>query len=299
MSKDSFELCPECHSKKIKVRGGCTVAVVGIFFIISGIFILFFTSFGLIGVGLGLLILISAPFTKKTSFCKSCNNSWQKEKMPKQSFDSFYSKITGVTHDNEDGSSRQKLLKGCEVDQKLSLEHSPNYYDLNAVKVLNNSGQQLGWLTKRVNKEIAGLLNAEEEVIVKIKEFTGGTKDRDTGCNIRVIKPVDGNKNYDYLPSNIFKKAEEQRIEGNVEKAEELYLKSINTGELTKEWQEGNPDHRPYKELAKLYYHTNRDNEAIKALDRYIDLCNNDSEINDLREKISKREFRRLKNKYK
>ena len=57
----------------------------------------------------------------------------------------FYSKIAGVTRKNDDGSSRQKLLKKCKVGQPLKLAREPaNPADENAVMVLTMDGKQEG-----------------------------------------------------------------------------------------------------------------------------------------------------------
>ena len=52
----------------------------------------------------------------------------------------FWSKVAGVTHENEDGTSRQKILQRCEARELLRLVPEPhNPVDPNAIAVLRKA----------------------------------------------------------------------------------------------------------------------------------------------------------------
>ena len=58
----------------------------------------------------------------------------------------FFEKVHGITHKNEDGSSRQDIIRQCWVGEELVLVPEPtNRYDPNAVKICRKNGQQLGY----------------------------------------------------------------------------------------------------------------------------------------------------------
>src|SRR5580704_1776547 len=59
---------------------------------------------------------------------------------------SFYTKIAGVTHRNEDRKSRQRLITQCRIGEELTLQREPdNPVDPRAIKVLRVTGEQLGY----------------------------------------------------------------------------------------------------------------------------------------------------------
>lgn len=58
-----------------------------------------------------------------------------------------YAKITGVKHDNPDGSSRAKALAECEEFHRLSLIPEPdNPYDRHAIAIYTEADVQVGYL---------------------------------------------------------------------------------------------------------------------------------------------------------
>jgi hypothetical protein len=63
----------------------------------------------------------------------------------------FWSKVAGVTHQNSDGTSRQEILKRCEARELLRLVPEPdNPVDRDAIAVLRQNGEQLGYLERRL-----------------------------------------------------------------------------------------------------------------------------------------------------
>lgn len=101
----------------------------------------------------------------------------------------FYSKIAGVTHNNPDGTSRQKLLEFCKDGEELQFIREPeNAYDKNAIKICRGSGEQLGYTRSELAADLAPRIDAGEKIRVFVSEITGGEQDTSTrGCNIKII----------------------------------------------------------------------------------------------------------------
>lgn len=103
-----------------------------------------------------------------------------------------------------------------------------------------------------------------------------------------------------------YNSAEQNRKAGHVKKAEENYWESI------KRWNKykGKPAPAPFRELAKLYYHTGFTENAVEVINSYLnpshwpeDLLQEDGtveaeEMELLKERFEKENFRQLKNKY-
>ncbi len=117
--------------------------------------------------------------------------SKEKDFPSKRPLKPFYSKVAGVSHKNNDGSSRQKILKKCRVGDSLKLVREPrNKFDKNAVKVLTEDGKQIGYLNKHVAAEIAPRLDKGSQVDCVITDLTGGgwIFKKARGCNIKITK---------------------------------------------------------------------------------------------------------------
>lgn len=95
----------------------------------------------------------------------------------------------GVSHSNDDGSSRQKALKKCRVPELLRLEHDEdNAHDDFAVRVLRANGDQLGYLRSRHGEEVVGNSERGCKYAAIITDLTGGTQGKPTrGANIAVV----------------------------------------------------------------------------------------------------------------
>jgi len=104
-----------------------------------------------------------------------------------------------------------------------------------------------------------------------------------------------------YIPGELYYEAEALRKAGHLDEAEKKYLGSIRAGEADRCWRETGAAPAMYEALAKLYYHTNRDEKALKVLDRYLAFQENigrsSIEMKMLRERMSKGDFRRMKQK--
>ena len=87
----------------------------------------------------------------------------------------FFSKIAGVSHSNDDGSSRQRIISRCRVGEPLTLKRDPtNPYDANAIRVHRKNGEQLGYLDRRVASQLARDLDNGTEIPCCISSLTGG-----------------------------------------------------------------------------------------------------------------------------
>jgi len=65
----------------------------------------------------------------------------------------FFGHVAGESHRNADGSDRQSIIPRCRVGDLLVLEHEPdNPHDVNAIRVLRQNGEQIGYL----EREFAG-----------------------------------------------------------------------------------------------------------------------------------------------
>jgi len=103
---------------------------------------------------------------------------------------SFHSKIFGTFHKNKDGVDRQKILRNCKIGEKLILKHVPSSYDKNAVEVCRTTGEQLGYLSRELAKELVYRLDRGSKVDAEISDLTGGGffYKKSRGCNIKITK---------------------------------------------------------------------------------------------------------------
>jgi hypothetical protein len=68
----------------------------------------------------------------------------------------FHSRIAGISKCNDDGTSRQSLLRECKQFDMLMLARDPeNQYDAGAVAVMDEKQRQLGYLPHEVAEQIA------------------------------------------------------------------------------------------------------------------------------------------------
>ena len=99
---------------------------------------------------------------------------------------SFYTKIVGVTYDNQDGTSRQDIIAGLSENSPIKLARDyANLYDPNAILVVSDKGQ-LGFISKERAGQIAARMDAEETINARISRLTGGG-DYTRGVNIEVF----------------------------------------------------------------------------------------------------------------
>jgi len=69
--------------------------------------------------------------------------------------------VAGVSHSNGDGTSRQQIISRCSAGEALILRHeADNPFDRNAIAVLRQNGEQLGYLSREDAAEV--LENAKQ-----------------------------------------------------------------------------------------------------------------------------------------
>lgn len=97
----------------------------------------------------------------------------------------YDSKVVGVSKRNDDGSSRQEIIKEQVVeDDPLALQAEPeNKYDVNAVKVLSKFGKQIGYLNKELAEKVKPALINDTEIHVTASWVNG---DKMLGVGIRI-----------------------------------------------------------------------------------------------------------------
>ncbi|MEP1097010.1 MAG: HIRAN domain-containing protein [Cyclobacteriaceae bacterium] len=97
----------------------------------------------------------------------------------------YDSKVVGVSQLNEDGSSRQHIIKReVEEEDGLSLELEPtNVHDRNAVKVLSKFGNQIGYLNRELAEKVHPAIENDTEIHVKATWVNG---DKMLGVGIRI-----------------------------------------------------------------------------------------------------------------
>ena len=105
----------------------------------------------------------------------------------------FHTKIAGVTFDNEDGESRQRIIKRrCSVGDMLAAEaQDDNQHDpfAVAVHVVSTWGgfTQIGYLNRERAPDVHEHLSSGGDVSVKITDITGGTRAKEAlGINVLV-----------------------------------------------------------------------------------------------------------------
>jgi hypothetical protein len=101
----------------------------------------------------------------------------------------FHTKATGVTMQNADGSSRQKVLGSCRPGEHVLMVHDPrNPYDANAIEIRRSSGAQVGFLPAHVAEDIVEGLARGVRYWAWIAEVTGGEGEKKhRGANLLVV----------------------------------------------------------------------------------------------------------------
>ena len=74
---------------------------------------------------------------------------------------------------------RQEEIGGCCEGENLILKREPkNRYDANAVAVLRENGNQIGYLSRDDAEWVARIMDDGDEVEARIKWITGGTAEK-------------------------------------------------------------------------------------------------------------------------
>lgn len=98
------------------------------------------------------------------------------------------SEVAGVSFKNPDNTSRYKVIRDCKAGDTVILEHeSGNRHDKNAIRVLDTSGRQMGFLPSEIAASIMKWYKPSQSPIVSavidnIVTWDGG------GCpNLRLV----------------------------------------------------------------------------------------------------------------
>ena len=89
---------------------------------------------------------------------------------------SFFTKIVGVSFENENGSSRQDLITELDsVPCSLELRRIfDNPHDENAIAVIDPKGRQLGYLSRNIAEQMAPIIDSGLIVQANAVQVTGG-----------------------------------------------------------------------------------------------------------------------------
>lgn len=98
--------------------------------------------------------------------------------------ENVYSKLSGVTHHNADGTSRQEIIAElCYQDQPLLLIREPNQFSYNNISVY--IAFQVGYVNPDLAEALAPIIDEGGAVNAYITDITGGTEDKPTlGVNV-------------------------------------------------------------------------------------------------------------------
>ena len=103
--------------------------------------------------------------------------------------ETFHSKVTGVTKNNEDGSSRQGIIrKELKVGDMLLLDREPkNPYDRNAIAVVTSDNEKkIGYINAELASRLAPLMDRGHFIDCYVADITGGAPGESYGVNIRL-----------------------------------------------------------------------------------------------------------------
>lgn len=97
----------------------------------------------------------------------------------------FNTKVVGVTFGNDNGTSRQEIIKGCKAGEDIIFKPVPTAEYPDAIGVFNKRGQQLGHLNAELAAEMKNKY-PNNPMSVTINNITGGG-DKSYGCNLHII----------------------------------------------------------------------------------------------------------------
>ena len=100
---------------------------------------------------------------------------------------SFFTKIVGVSFDNDNGISRQDLISELDsVPCALTLlREVQNPHDSNAIAILDPKGRQLGYLSRSIAQQLAQHLDSGLGIHAHAVQVTGGWP-LNYGVNIKI-----------------------------------------------------------------------------------------------------------------
>ena len=101
-----------------------------------------------------------------------------------------FTKVTGVSHQNPDGTSRQEIISRCRKGELLRIVHEPsNKFSRtgSTMMVLRANGEQIGYLSEWRAVEARERMESGIETSAIIASLTGGKENKPTrGVNIEL-----------------------------------------------------------------------------------------------------------------
>ena len=97
----------------------------------------------------------------------------------------FHTKVVGVTFNNENGTSRQTIIKACKPGDDVIFKPTPTKEYPDSVGVFNAIGKQLGNLNAELASELKNQYS-KNPMSVTVSNVTGGG-DYNYGCNLHVV----------------------------------------------------------------------------------------------------------------
>lgn len=158
--------------------------------------ILIFITYGAWLVVLAIWYWVIPALTKKNAAPPMSGNiAAQAERVSGE----FYSKVAGVSFNNTDGTSRQKIIERfARAGMPLILVREPNNPHsenrtavavfIKAQRLFSMRHEQIGYLNEHVSEEISRHIDSGKLVTAKISEVTGGGQGRSFGVNIFIKK---------------------------------------------------------------------------------------------------------------
>ncbi len=101
----------------------------------------------------------------------------------------FTTRLSGVSFDNPDGTSRQDILRKLRAGDMAGLVRMPDHPDdPNAIAVVLRRHGVMGWIPAHIAERFADQLDSGLVGFARVIEITGGTTDKPTlGCAVEVL----------------------------------------------------------------------------------------------------------------
>jgi hypothetical protein len=104
--------------------------------------------------------------------------------------DHYVIRVAGVSHQNDDGSYRQEILSRCKPGEMRRLLRQPGHrHDKNAVQVLRQNGEMLGFIPKNEARLMAPEMDRGRRYVAVLTTLDGGHgSKRLRGAGIVIVK---------------------------------------------------------------------------------------------------------------
>lgn len=104
--------------------------------------------------------------------------------------DHYIIRVAGVSYQNDDGSSRQKILAHCKVPEMLQLVRQPNHrHDTNAIQVRRENGEMLGFIPRDEARLMASELDKGRRYVAVLTTLDGGYgRKPKRGAGVLIVK---------------------------------------------------------------------------------------------------------------